>query len=107
MEVAMSERKSITENSVEFALAEIADQVLGILLLAEHEYDADRREALTDALTEGLREGRRLGYHAVFTLDHEGDLAINWTPMADKSEIICGDCGQKFATLHAYTSHHD
>jgi hypothetical protein len=103
----MAGPKSITEKSIEFALAEIADQMLGILLLAEHEYDANRRAALTDALTEGLREGRRMGYSAVFTLDHAGDLAIQWMPMVGKSEIVCGDCGQKFASLHAYTRHHD
>lgn len=65
---------------IEHELAELADQIQGLLFLSEGDCTQAQLEQYSDDLTHALRYARALGYLACFTWKDES-VGIEWQPI--------------------------
>lgn len=91
--------------SLQHELNELADEILGLLLLAEAAQNAIALERVQLMFDERCQQAKAIGFRAFFYEDEDGRISVGWESLEDHSVVTCGACGSRFPTLHAYGRH--
>lgn len=86
-------------------LNELADEILGLLLLADAAQNDIALERVQLMFDERCRLARAIGFRPFFYEDESERIAVGWQSLADQSVVTCGDCGSRFPSIRDYTRH--